>query len=153
MNAATQNSGKMGTAGGSSALQAVSHNLDEVDACGCPWSYTASLACSAKLNTRTQARSNKIRQKTGLKGRSGAVSGGISILIIDPLGSRSCSPVTHAEARRRIPPRIPRATMSTGSGIFEIGAGSTIEGTVTLIGGRTLVEGIAKRDGKGGLAS
>lgn len=32
---------------------------------------------------------------------------------------------------------------------LEIGAGSTIEGTVTLIGGRTIVEGIAKREGKG----
>lgn len=28
-------------------------------------------------------------------------------------------------------------------------AGSSIEGTVTIVGGQTVVEGVAKRDGKG----
>lgn len=32
---------------------------------------------------------------------------------------------------------------------LEIAAGSSIEGTVSLIGGQTIVQGVAKRDGKG----
>ena len=66
---------------GNSDLTPVSHSFDEVEGCGCvAWSYTATLACSAKLNTSTHARSSRIRQNTGFKGRSGDVSGGISII-------------------------------------------------------------------------
>jgi hypothetical protein len=66
---------------GRSVLRPVSQSFEEVEGCGCdPWSYTATLAWRAKLNTNTHAKSSKMRQNTGFKGRSGDVRGGISIV-------------------------------------------------------------------------
>jgi hypothetical protein len=82
-NSASQKSNDAVAGGGPSNLTAFIHNFEEVVGWGLPaGAYTATLACKAKLNTNTHARTSKTRQKTGLSGLSGEVSGGISMQFI-----------------------------------------------------------------------
>jgi hypothetical protein len=82
-NSASQKSNEAVAGREPSNLTAFIHNFEEVVGWGLPaGEYTATLACSAKLNTNTHARTSNPLQKRGLSGLSGEVSGGISMQFI-----------------------------------------------------------------------